>query len=58
MIQEAIGQVINSGDFRMPEWLLKTELSAGAKLTYSVLACCASGRDFVWPSQEFLAQKV
>ena len=42
----------------MQEWLLKADLSAGAKLTYSVLACCAGGRDYVWPSQEYLAEKV
>lgn len=42
----------------MQEWLLKAELSAGAKLTYSVLACCAGGRDYAWPSQEYLATKV
>jgi len=52
------GLVINYGDFRMQQWLLKADLSAGAKLTYSVLACCAGGRDFAWPSQEYLAEKV
>ncbi|MDL2259871.1 helix-turn-helix domain-containing protein [Deltaproteobacteria bacterium OttesenSCG-928-K17] len=55
---ESSGFVIHYGDFRMQDWLLKAEISAGAKLTYSVLACCAGGRDYVWPSQEFLAEKV
>ena len=58
MSVESSGFVINYGEFRMQEWLLKAELSAGAKLTYSVLACCAGGRDYVWPSQEYLAEKV
>lgn len=55
---EQSGFVIKHGDFRMQDWLLKADLSAGAKLTYSVLACCAGGRDYVWPSQEYLAEKV
>lgn len=50
--------VVNYGDFRMPDWLLKANLSPGAKLTYSVLGCCAGGKDHVWPSQEFLAEKI
>ena len=45
-------------DFKMGSWILKTELSSGAKLTFSVLAVCAGGRDHVWPSQEYLAQAV
>jgi hypothetical protein len=45
-------------EFKMGSWILKTELSSGAKLTFSVLAICAGGRDFVWPSQEYLAQAV
>lgn len=42
----------------MQEWLLKADLSPGAKLTYSVLPCCASGKNHAWPSQEYLAEKV
>ena len=45
-------------DFRMGSWILKTELSSGAKLTFSVLAVCAGGRDYVWPSQKYLAGAV
>ena len=58
MSVEQIGFAVNYGDFRMQEWLLKAELSTGVKLTYSVLACCAGGRDYAWPSQEYLAEKV
>jgi hypothetical protein len=43
-------------NFKLHGWLLKTDLSMGAKLTYSVLACCCNGRDHVWPSQNFLAK--
>ena len=46
------------GDFRMPQWLLKMNISTGAKLTYSVLRTCSSGRDYAWPSQEYLSEKV
>jgi hypothetical protein len=57
MNQKSIG-LINPREFRMPNWLLKQSgLSVGAKFTFSVLACCAGGQDYVWPSQEFLAQK-
>jgi len=45
-------------DFKIGSWILKTELSSGAKLTFSVLAVCAGGRDHVWPSQEYLAKAV
>jgi hypothetical protein len=55
---QQIGFVINQGDFRMQPWLLKAELSPGAKLTFQVMACCAGGRDVVWPSQKFLAEGV
>lgn len=34
-------------EFYLGKWLLKTNLSLGAKLTYSVLACCRNGRDYV-----------
>ena len=43
-------------NFRLNPWLLKTELSMGAKLTYSVLANCCNGRDHAWPSQAYLAK--
>ena len=43
-------------NFRLNSWLLQTELSMGAKLTYSVLANCCNGRDHAWPSQIYLAQ--
>ena len=55
---ESIGRVINSGDFRMQSWLLESDLSAGAKLTYTVLASLAGGKDHAWPSQSYLADKV
>lgn len=55
---ESIGLVINSGDFRMQSWLLESDLSAGAKLTYTVLASLAGGKDHAWPSQGYLAGKV
>ena len=45
-------------NFRINMCLLESDLSAGAKLTYSVLACCCGGRDYVWPSQDFLAKRV
>ena len=45
-------------NFRVSKWLLETDLSLGAKLTYSVLASCSCGRDYVWPSQEYLAKAV
>ena len=57
MSEKQTALISNDGDFRMPEWLLKMNISAGAKLTYSVLRCCSSGRDYAWPSQEYLAQK-
>ena len=40
----------------MQDWLLKADLSSGAKLTYSVLACCAGGKDHAWPDK--LVQEV
>ena len=43
-------------NFKLNRWLLKANLSMGAKLTYSVLACCCNGRDHVWPSQAYLAK--
>ena len=43
-------------NFQLNGWLLKTDLSMGAKMTYSVLANCCRGRDHVWPSQEYLAR--
>lgn len=43
-------------DFKLNSWLLKTELSMGAKLTYSVLASCCNGKDHAWPSQSYLAK--
>jgi len=43
-------------NFRLNSWLLKTELSMGAKLAYSVLANCCNGRDHAWPSQDYLAR--
>lgn len=49
---------INSGDFRVQDWLLDSPLSAGAKLTFTVLATCARGKDYVWPGIDYLAQKV
>lgn len=49
---------LTCGDFCMRDWLLKSDLSTGAKLTYSVLACCAGGKDHAWPSQQFLADQV
>lgn len=45
-------------EFYLGKWLLKSNLSLGAKLTYSVLACCRNGRDYVWPSPDYLAQCV
>ena len=45
-------------DVRLPDWLMKMDLSSGVKLTYSVLATCSGGRDQAWPGQEYLAKRV
>ncbi len=46
------------GDFTVPKEFLDTNLSAPAKLLYTVLATCSGGRDYAWPSQEYLAEKL
>ena len=51
-----IGHIGN--DVRLPDWLMKMNLSKGAKLTYSVLATCSGGRNLAWPRQEYLAGRV
>ena len=50
--------VVNYGDFRMQDWLLNADLSVGPKLTYSLLASLAGGKDHAWPSQNYLASKM
>lgn len=42
--------------FLIHPWILKMNLTMGAKLAYSVLATCAKGRDYAWPSQSYLAR--
>ncbi len=46
----------NPNDFAMPKWLVKCELSMGAKLVYLILTICAGRQDFAFPSQEFLSR--
>jgi len=48
---------ISAGDFRIQDWLLDSSLSAGAKLTFTILATCARGKDHVWPGIDYLAKK-
>ena len=43
-------------DFSMPNWLIKSSISTGAKLTYMTLTTCAGGKTYTWPSQEFLSK--
>ena len=45
-------------DVRLPDWLMKMNLSTGVKLTYNVLATCSGGREQAWPGQEYLANRV
>ena len=46
------------GEVRLPDWLMKMNLSTGVKLTYTVLATCSGGRDQAWPGQGYLASRV
>ena len=46
------------GEVRLPDWLMKMDLSSGEKLTFNVLATCSGGRDHAWPGQKYLAERV
>ncbi|UQZ87775.1 hypothetical protein C4J81_00505 [Deltaproteobacteria bacterium Smac51] len=46
------------GEVRLPSWLMKMDISKGAKLTYNVLATCSRGREYTWPSQSYLAREL
>jgi len=54
--KQSVAETYVPDNFRLNSWLLKTELSMGAKLTYSVLASCCHGKDHAWPSQDYLAK--
>ena len=56
--KHSVAETYVPDNFKLNSWLLKTDLSMGAKLAYSVLACCCNGRDHVWPSQSYLAKSL
>ncbi len=58
MNAKQLALTFNPGDFTVPKDFLDTNLSAPAKLLYTVLATCSGGRDYAWPSQEYLAEKL
>jgi hypothetical protein len=51
------GLAISYGDIRLPKWFWDLDMTRGAKMTFSLLACCTGGRDHAWPSQTYLADK-
>jgi|GEM_PF-3507779 len=49
---------IPSGDFRLSQWIEKTEMKRTAKIVFIYLATHARNLDRTWPSQELLAKKI